>query len=157
MIPVQFCVGGHCRGPVPEDAANADLSRQDVEQLERVALARDRGSDGLIVELVGRSRRENPGSHEGPRDDLEAHRLGVFRVLGWDYPFASVDGDEGEGRRPNDVDALLLIADQVGKAWKLGHHVRVVQVHGLPAEFWLLFDPIQNVALIERLREHARW
>ena len=56
-----------------------------------------------------------------------------------------VEREQREGRRRPDVDALLLVAGQLGEARQVRHRVGIVQVDRLPAECRLVLDPVQHV------------
>jgi len=64
-------VEAHRRGPVGEDADNADISRQHIDDFHDIALARDRIVDRLVVEAVA-AVGQDAGTLERPRDDVEA-------------------------------------------------------------------------------------
>src|SRR5262245_48212171 len=76
-------VVGHRRGPIGEDAADADVLGENVERLVHVAVLLDR--DALRVEIVveacARGAPAQVGALERPGDDLEPGMPDVARVL----------------------------------------------------------------------------
>src|SRR4029079_8471705 len=104
----------------------------------------------------GGSRGTPPLAPGGPGYDLGPRRFGILRVIRWHDSIRRIQGDERERRWPDNVDPRLLVPRELGEARKIRRHVGVVEIHGLLAECRLVRDPIQDVVLIEGLREYAR-
>ena len=60
--------------------------------------------------------------------------LAFLRVVGRHDAVVGVEGQQCERRRRDDVDALLLVADEVRQARQVRDEFGIVEIDGLPAE-----------------------